>query len=370
MGTLFDYLDWRGDLSFSACPLGEVDNLIFSNVCYLDFEGIISDKLDKSIMYLTAMKRYKQLHKGEVGYLGLIFPTDMVKLATKAARSERFGRTRVAGHINIIDLSVEMQFSATTFLLDDNSCFVSFRGSDDTLVAWKENFNMSFMSTVPAQEKALEYLEDVARTYPQRHIYVGGHSKGGNLAIYAAAKCSPEVKERIACVYSNDSPGFSKEFLESEGYAGVKDRVKALVPQSSVIGLLLEHVDGQTVVKSNHTGLYQHDCLGWEIKGKSLVHLDKLTADSQSIDRTLKVWLSDMSTEKRRRIVNTVYDIISSDSVKTLTELNADKKLMLKAWNSLDVEDRKYIRQLAHQLVKISTSRKKDSATQANTIKN
>ncbi len=361
MGTLFDYLDWRGDLSFSQCAAGEVDNLIFSNICYLDFEGIAPIAFSKGIMYLTAMKRYKQIHKGENNPLGLIFPPDMIKLATKAARSERFGRTRVVGHVNIINDSTQMQFSATTFLLDDGSCFVAFRGSDDTLIAWKENFNMSFMSPVPAQAKAVEYLEEVAKAYPDRRIYVCGHSKGGNLAVFAASKCSSETKERIVTVYSNDGPGFTRRFIQSADYRGMREKIRTLVPQSSVIGMLLEHEEGYEVINSTQTGLYQHNGLSWEVKGKAFIHLDSITDESKKIDRTLKLWLSEMSNEKRQRVIDTIYELLSSSTVKTLTDLNADKLIVIKAWNTLSPEDKKLIKRLISLLIKSTPKKKKDA---------
>ena len=336
--TIFDYLDWRGDLSFSQSSLNEVDNLIFSNICYLDFEHLAPAGFSKGLMYLTVMKRYKQLHKGEDNSLGLIFPQDMVLFATKAARSARFGRVRVVGHVNEVDTNAEMQFSATTFLLDDNTCFVAFRGSDDTLIAWKENFNMSFLSPVPAQKRAAEYLENAAKAYPERKIYVGGHSKGGNLAVYAASACESEIKERIIGIYNNDGPGFTREFIVGEGYLQVRDRIHTLVPQSSVIGMLLEHEEAYEVINSTQTGLYQHNGLTWEVLGKSFKHLDSVTEDSKKIDRTLKLWLSEMTNEKRQHITDTIYEMLSSSS-KTLTELSADKLILLKAWSVLSPEE-------------------------------
>ncbi|MBE6578060.1 MAG: DUF2974 domain-containing protein [Ruminococcaceae bacterium] len=365
MATLFDYLDWRGDLSFSQSGVCEVDNLIFSHICYLDFEGLIPNNFTKGIMYLTAMKRYKQIHKGENNSLGLIFPPEVITLATKAARSERFGRIRVAGHVNVINNTTQMQFSATTFLLDDDTCFVAFRGSDDTLIAWKENFNMSFMSPVPAQVRAVEYLEEAAAAYPDRQIYVGGHSKGGNLAVFAASKCSKQTKERLVAVYSNDGPGFTRKFIKSADYQEMRDKIRTLVPQSSVIGMLLEHEEGYEVVNSTQTGLYQHNGLSWEVKGRSFVHLDSITDESRKIDRTLKLWLSEMSYEKRQRMTDTIYELLSSSTVKTLTDLNAEKLIVLKAWNTLNPEDKKLIKRLISLLVINTPKKKKDTQTDA-----
>ena len=276
MANVMEYLDWRGDLSFSAVPLCEVDNLILSEICYVDFEGIVSSSFDKPILLSTAVRAYLRRHRGERAYLGAIVPKQIIALMAKASRTERFGKIRVCGYINHISDDNQMQFSAMTYLLDDKHVFVAYRGTDDTIIGWKENLNMSFMHPVPAQLEAVSYLEALAEER-EESIYVGGHSKGGNLAVYALAKCKPEVKDRVIGAFNNDGPGFNREFIESLDYESTRAKIRTIIPESSVVGILLEHEEKYEVVKSSQVGIWQHDSLSWEVLGASFIHLDDIS---------------------------------------------------------------------------------------------
>ncbi len=362
MGTIFDYLDWRGDIPFSEVSVGEVDNLIFSQICYVDFKRMVPASLTaRPVGLLTAAKRYMNAHKekGDASVLGAIMPPEIVSMMTKAARSQRFSGTSVIGYVNkISDTDEQKQFSALTFLIGEDTCFVAFRGTDDTIVGWKESFNMSFMSPIPAQTEAVKYLEDVAAAFPERRLYVGGHSKGGNLAVWAAVKCPAEVNERVVTVYNNDGPGFNSEFIESEEYALTRDRIRTLVPQTSIVGMLLEHEERYEVVQSTYTGLLQHNCFSWEIMGGRFIHLDTVTEESKKIDATLKGWLAELDIDKRKQILDSLYEILSATNAKTLTDLNADKLSLVKAWNNLDAESRKIIRRFITLMIKNTKTKK------------
>lgn len=353
MGTLFDYIDWRGDIPFSTIGIGEIDNMIFSQICYIDFKRIVpASPTARPVNFVSAAKRYVQAHKGEPINLGAIMPPEVVGIMTKAARSVRFSTTSMVGYVNRVSNNDEKQFSAVTFLIGDNSLFVAFRGTDDTIVGWKESFNMSFMSPIPAQTEAVEYLQSIAAAYPDRKIYVGGHSKGGNLAVYSAVKSRADVNDRIAAVYNNDGPGFDRQFIDSEGYAKTRERIHTIVPQSSIVGMLLEHEDRYDVVRSTMNGLLQHNAFSWEILGSRFVRSDTVTAESKRIDRTLKRWLDEMPVEQRKKTVDSLYEILASTNVRTLTDLNADKLKLLRAWNSLDADSKKFIRRCITLIIK------------------
>ena len=340
MGTLFDYLDWRGDLSFRQVPLCEVDNQILSQICYVNFEGVVPRELDgRGVLLNAAAKSYLRAHRGEPAYLGAILPPKTLTLLAKAAKTPRFGKIRLIGYENLVREEDQTQFCAVTCLLDDGSTFVAYRGTDDTLVGWKENFNMSFLHPVPAQTEAVRYLEEVA-AHTEGRLLLGGHSKGGNLAIYAAVKSSPAVRERLLVAYSNDGPGFTREFIEGEDYLAVKGRLRTLVPQSSVVGMLLEHEESFEVVKSNQTGLWQHDAFSWEVLGNAFIHLDDLDEESRQIHRTLKEWLDEMDTKQRSEFVDAIYDTLIATNATTLTDITTDKLKLLRAWSALDEEKR------------------------------
>ncbi len=346
MGTLFEYLDWRGDISFSEVGIGEVDNLIFSQISYVDFyKAVPASPTAKPVPLLSAARRYVNAHKEkrDATVLGVMLPPEIVTGMIKAARSIRFGETSLISYVNKVSDNEQKQFSAVTFLVGESSMFVAFRGTDDTIVGWKESFNMSIMSPIPAQIEAVNYLEAVASAYPERKIYIGGHSKGGNLAVWAAVKCCEDTNARISAVYNNDGPGFDLDFINSESYSKTRERIHTLVPQSSIVGMLLEHEENYEVVQSTYSGLLQHNCFSWEVRGGKFIHLDTVTEESRRIDTALKSWLSEMSVEERKNILDSLYEILASTNAKTLSELNADKLSLIKVWNTLDAPSRKMI---------------------------
>ncbi len=341
MPNVFDYLDWRGDITIPELPLGEVDSLILSMICYIDFDDIIPEDHSASVQFLSAAKQYLRRHRGEQAYIGAIVPPSVVTLLAKAAKTKRFGNMRLSGYVNLIDHENEAQFSAITFQLGDGSFCVAYRGTDDTLVGWKENFNMSFMETVPAQAEAVKYL-DYAASALSGGIYVSGHSKGGNLAVYASVRSTAATKERIIQTYNNDGPGFNIDFIESPDYQYMKRKIRTLIPESSVVGLLLEHEETYEVVKSSQTGIMQHDAFSWELLGGKFIYLDSVSDESLRIDKALKGWLAEMDMAQRAEFVDAVYETLSSTNATTLTDIVTDKIKLLKAWNNLN-EDNKSI---------------------------
>ncbi len=356
MANMLDYINWRGDLTFSEAPFSEVDSLILSQICYVDFETIVSHSFNKPILLASAARAYLRRHAGEKAYLGAIVPAEIIALMSAAANSKRFSRIRLCGHVNIVSDDRQMQFSATTFLLREDMMFVAYRGTDDTIIGWKENFNMSFMHPVPAQTEAVSYLEAAAATRAERHIYVGGHSKGGNLAVYAFAKSNEETKARVIEAYNHDGPGFSREFMDSLDYDSVRSKIRTILPQTAVVGMLLEHEERYDVIKSNQSGIFQHDSFSWEVMGPNFIHLDTVTKESKLIDRTIKTWLSEMPPEEREAFVEKLYESMSSQGAKTLTDLNTDKTKLIRMWSGLDAGTRstalKYIKLLFSETAK------------------
>ncbi len=215
-------------------------------------------------------------------------------------KSVRYGDTRIKNCIEIIDEDIEMQFSAMTLELDNHTAYIAFRGTDDHIVGWKEDFKMSFMDVVPAQKKALDYVNAVASKY--RNIYIGGHSKGGNLAVYSAVFADKRVKNKIVAVFNNDGPGFKQRLLSTPEYLDITDRIITLVPQSSVVGMLLEHEESYSVVRSTQKGVLQHDGFSWEVMGADFVYLSDVDDDCKTVDMTVKKVLNTMSMEQKRRI--------------------------------------------------------------------
>ena len=223
-----------------------------------------------------------------------------------------------------------MQFGALTFRLSDGSLFVAYRGTDDTIVGWKEDFNMTFLSHVPAQERAAAYLNDIAARH-MGPIRTGGHSKGGNLAIWAAVHCNAAVRGRILRAYSNDGPGFTAEMLASEAYQGMRDRCINYVPQSSLVGMLMEHDDNYQIIYSDKSGLMQHDPYSWAVWRNRYLYLEERSAFGEQSDAAIRKWLGSMTAEEKRELVGDLFYVLESTGAKTLTELSRNKKDVVKS---------------------------------------
>ncbi|MBQ3014522.1 MAG: DUF2974 domain-containing protein [Clostridia bacterium] len=357
MGTVYDYLTWRGDLTFRKVPFGEVDSLILSMLSYLDMKDIVpapGREIEPPSVWAASKEYLERYPDPKKAKMGVLIPKDIVKMMRAMRTTKRFGTIKMTGFVNLIDPENELQFSAVTFLLGDGTAVVTYRGTDDTLVGWKEDMNMCFLPVVPAQVKAVEYLESVAKTHAGKLI-LAGHSKGGNLAVYAAVHCDPAIRERITAVYSNDGPGFGKNILDDPDYVQIRPRICNLVPQSSVVGMLLEHDENYTVVKSRQkSGFLQHNGLSWEILGNSFVHLEDVTPESRKIDRTVNQWIRDMTPEQREEFAEAVYQLFSVDGAQTLTDLVAARKKWFSHTKSLDPKVHETIQKMLADLIGIS----------------
>ncbi len=322
MGDMFDYLRWRGDILFSQVAPNPVDALIFSALSYFRYEGIVSETPGEEMSLSEAAQRIQNLPSMDGRFR---VPADW-QLLKAAAETLRFGRTQISFYRSMFIPEEETQFAAVSFRLDDGSAFLAFRGTDRTLVGWKEDFNMSFCQSVPAQREAVRYVQDFAAAVDVP-LRLGGHSKGGNLAVYAGAKCTMPLQERILEVYNQDGPGFTEYLMGDPGYLRLVPRIRTYVPQSSVIGMLMDHEEPYTVIKSNQIGLLQHDPYSWEVLGGNFVLLEERTADSRFMDRTFKNWLAGMTNEERSEFFDTLFDLLSAGDASHTNEIMQPKNV-------------------------------------------
>lgn len=342
MANLFDYIKWRGDLSFSASPIADVDMSILSMIVYVDFDKLCGGK---PTSMRCAAENYCPDEKYDKVKLGLIIPSKNInRLFCLAAQSDRFGRLTVADYVSHTDVEECCQFAATTFLTPGKGTIVIFRGTDDTLVGWREDLCLSYMESIPAQRRALEYLVAAAEKYPDRKIYVAGHSKGGNLSYFAAAHAPESVRERIARVYSFDGPGLSRADVESDGFREVQRRMLAVVPQSSFIGIMFERGSRTAVVSCGGIGPYQHDCFSWEVSGAHFVRLPELSPRGRRNDEQFRAAMDRMTPDEKREFVEIFSNIVESTGAKTLTDFSGGgiRRLtaMIKNYKGLDKQKR------------------------------
>lgn len=351
MANILDYIIWRGDLSFKKAELNEVDSLILSRFSYFPLDELFME--DKKITIQEAYNRFLNIGIGEKKLLQI----DDKDLFPALANSKRFGELHITNYINKIDKEAEKQFSAVTIILPDNTVYISYRGTDNTLVGWKEDFNLSFDSDVPSQHDAVEYVENVAKK-TKKKIRIGGHSKGGNLAVYAAIFCEDKIKDRILGVYNHDGPGMSSSVIKKNVYKKMIKKVHTYVPQSSVIGRLLYHEEQYTVIESTQSGLMQHDLYSWQVLGNKFISLDDVTNGSEMVDKVIKSWLDGVTPKQRAEFVNILYQILCATDAETLSELggnwfkNAGK--LLKAYKTTNEESKKIISQTLSAILNLT----------------
>ena len=359
MADLFEYLAWRGDIGFSKSPLNSVDSLIFSQLSYLPFDGIVPSPDEKgsiSIRDAAGLFGEKFNNDSAVKNLTLLFEKDP-ELLGALAFSNRFGNCRLSGYVNIVDNNRGIQFSAVCVNTDEKFSLVIYRGTDRNIVGWKEDFNMSFNEAVPAQLEAVVYLEKMACKL-KKHLYISGHSKGGNLAVYAAACCRKRIQKRIKDIYSFDAPGFQDTVLTSKGFFMIKDKIQSFIPQASVVGMLFEHGCGQKVVKSVSTGLLQHELYTWEVTHNDLVYVEDITPGSRFVDKTVKEWISGLNKEQREQFLNALYSIIDNSEVRSLQDFEVSwfkaAGRMFKTFGGIDENKKQLIQKTFGDLFNIA----------------
>lgn len=349
MANIIDYLKWRGDIPFTQVSLNEIDSLILSRVSYFPFDNLIEE--NEQITITEAYNRFIQNEQK-----GRILQIDDLDLFPILAKSERFGELILTDYINKIDVEQEKQFSAITMLLPNKLIYVSYRGTDNTLIGWKEDFNMSFSSHVPSQKDSVKYLDEIVKKY-SGNIIVGGHSKGGNLAVYASTFCDKKTKKRIVEVYNEDGPGFDDDIICTDQYKEIIEKVHTYIPQSSVIGRLLNHEEAYTVVQSTANGIMQHDLYSWQVLGSKFVSLEEVTNGSEFVDQTIKGWVKSVSPEQRAQFIDILFEILNSTEAYTLTELSSKKfataRAILKKYQNIDDESKKLISKTLHALLSI-----------------
>lgn len=320
MANMMDYLDWRGDLTFGQAPFNEVDNLLLTELVYVDFTGIVPGQDSEDAVFLKdASRMFWEQHTQEE----ILERVSMTKMSAfvmeKMAQCRRFENACLSRYVCEIDKEQQSQFCAVCITLDDHSLFVSYSGTDSTLIGWRENFNMSYLQQTPGQEKAVRYLNHAVRT-GHRQVRVGGHSKGGNLAVYAGIFCEDDVRKNIVQIYSNDGPGFAEGVLCSPACQEILPRVKRVLPQKAVVGMLLGHGAAYEVVHSTQNRARQHDMLSWEVLGSKMVYEDKLSEQSIAINDILKNWVAAMDTSQKRQFVETVFSMLEHAGVKNVDD--------------------------------------------------
>ena len=355
MANLLDYLDWRGDLPLSGDPFNEVDNLILAELSFVDFGGIVPGPGAGAAVPLgEAAAAYFAKTEGRPIDMGVLVPNQIPEMLRRMAAAPRFRDMQLSGFVDHLDTEKAEQFAALTIVCGDGALYLSFRGTDDTLAGWKEDFYLSCMREVPAQKKAVEYTETMARQYPRVKLRLGGHSKGGNVAVYAAMSAQPKIKERLTAVYSHDGLGFLEETTQSENFRGIEPLIHKTLPQSSLIGMLLEHHENYSIVESDGFWIAQHDPFLWSVEKGEFVLCEQISGGARYFNDTLNSWVKAQTDDKRELFVDTLFQVLNSTSAETTGELSdgfvRNLPTVLGAVKNIDADTRRAVSHILREL--------------------
>lgn len=347
MDNLFEYLRWRGDLSFEADPFNEIDNLILSKVSYLPFEKAVSPHLeDRERLEVVGKRLLDQLDNEDLKHeLVVLFPEDR-QLLEVLVESSRFKDLKVFGFVNHIDTETQKQFAVITLQISNDVYYVSYRGTDHTFIGWKEDFNMAVQATIPAQLEAVRYLDRLMGQLEGNFI-VGGHSKGGNLAVYAGVFVQPHYSDRVLKIYSNDGPGFHSSVIEAPKFQKNKHKIQSFIPEGSIVGLILYHDEPVTIVKSSVNFLFQHDPFTWLVEGNKFLVAQEVSERANFIDTTMKLWVEQLDETHQKQVIDDIFDLFQATNVNNYLDLTEgwfkSVRLAIGKYSQYDKQQKKLI---------------------------
>lgn len=347
MATIHDYLYWRGDIPLNACPLNENDGLVLTRFAYMPFEDIPFGEYET---VGTLCEKLKMLPEDRLRL------SNDLQLIHQLSESPRYSDLRVTDFIKDNNEDAVKQFAAITVHLSEEEMYLSYCGTDSTLLGWKEDFYMSFMEDVPAQVAALEYAKARIANYPGKVVYIGGHSKGGNLAVYTAVNLPEKLKDRLIHVSNYDGPGFPASYIESHPFNAVKDRIDTFLPQESMIGRIHEHAEGFHVVESTESGISQHNIYSWLVEPHNQVPVSEPDESSEIMYTAIQNVLQNTSPEQRKNYIDRTYDLLVSNDVTTMKEVFNDLPKSVNAYvktaSELPEEERKEQREVGAAMLK------------------
>ena len=209
-------------------------------------------------------------------------------------------------------MKVEIDGPAITFTLNTlgREKVVAFRGTDNSLIGWKEDFELAYLEQTPAQESALRYLEQAIKLFSSPFT-VCGHSKGGNLAVYAGSHVNSLRQSRIAKILNFDGPGFDFSLVDQTNFNHCVKKVVNYIPEESMVGMLLDPVGKQNVIRSDSHFLEQHNALNWEVERTKFVQ-GKLSSTAKLLEQTLKTWLTEISVSEREAFLEALFEILGA----------------------------------------------------------
>lgn len=324
MPNLIDYVEASQYDSFYDKELNALDILALTEITYLPFDGMVSphffENENISLHHLAVL--FDQHFQKDYPPLSMVNGNRLTLLSHLSAY-KRYKHIKAFAFVNDYNLDSQKQFAAITYQIRPKEFVVIFRGTDDTLIGWKEDFHMTYMAEIPAQRTATEYLTQLLSSLDGQ-VTVAGHSKGGNLAIYAASQVTPDLQDKIQQVYSFDAPGVHASILESAGFKAVEHKIQHIIPQGSIVGMMLETPKNALIVKSKANGLLQHVSFSWEVEQDQFKFVPAVTKDSLQVDKTLKTWTDSLSEDELRDFFDLFFGVFIQAGILRFGDVTVD----------------------------------------------
>ncbi len=337
--NVIQYIKKHKDEDFNTFKFTEVDSLILSLIPYINYTNIIPSFKEKKIALKDVVKK---MNDNQVKYRG-VFISNTFKMLNLMAKTKRYGDALLYNYMNVVN--EEMQFGAVTIRLNDKSKFAAFAGTDSSIIGWEEDFKMAYLYPGASQKYAAIYLNKAIKLI-DRTVRVGGHSKGGNLAISSVMNAKFYIRRKIKSIYNFDGPGFLKAQVDSKEYKRISNKIKMFVPAESIIGMILYHQSEYTVVKAKGFNILQHDAFNWLCTDSSFIK-DKQNKRSKSLELKLTKKLEELPTEDRVNLIKNMFSIFKNNDIKDTKEIKITKIFkLIKSFKALDKETQNMLTEL------------------------
>ena len=358
MGNLITYVQQYEAQTFQKKSITDIDVLVLTEIAYLPFDEIVPKLFDvtEAISLNQLGKEFEKIKEKEHEKNPFMITEERIQLLNVVSKSQRFKEIKVFGFMNDIDDELTKQFAAVCYQWEEESRWIIFRGTDESLTGWKEDFMMTYSDLIPAQTDAIEYLRKQAELF-SGSLNISGHSKGGNLSLYASAMQEETVQDRIKQIYCWDAPGVHRSILNTEGYQRVVSKAKRYIPQDSIVGLMLESQVPYHIIESQGSGISQHSALMWNIEDDHFVELPELTKNSQLTDQTFKQWTEVVSDEDLKLFFDTFFELIFEMGVETVNDVYYNFRMYMRQFfekaYQMDTEKREILLRVGRLLFQI-----------------
>lgn len=353
MSHLIDYLEKVENLTFDQEPLNILDKVCINEIGYLTYEKWLTASDLKKPINLHDFAEGKELNPD----YSFMVTKERVELAEAIVRSRRFAGLHLSNYRSVLDKEVEKQFAAMIFSLPELDYYqLVFRGTDDSVIGWKEDFQLTYSREIPAHRSAMTFLEEHLLNL-SGHITVSGHSKGGNLALYSAVQSSTSLREKIAELLLLDSPGLMKSLLEKPSYQELKARMTVIRPQDSVVGVMLYWDRPAQLVAAEGIGFAQHNALSWEVDlaANDFAYEDQPTELSQRLEETFQEWIETLPKQQLKQVCDLVFDTILDSGIESLDDIGIQALpqigQMLQEFGNLSDKQKKVLQDGFNQLL-------------------